>query len=291
MSQKDFYTSLGVDEKADAATIKRAYRRLAKENHPDTRPGDQAAEARFKEISEAYKILSDPAKRKKYDQLRKFGYGGRGISGNGFSQQGFDFDFTDLFNSRERNRRQPNADFNLDDILGFGGLGDMFGQIFEKNNHSNSTGTPKRRLDICKTVSVPFETAVMGGKTVFTVPEKNGQQFSINIPPGTEDGKKLRLSGHGFQDARGAQGDLIVTAKVIEHRFFSLQGVDIYCEIPLKKNMADIGTVIRVKTIYGSTVELKIPGGTQNEKTFRLKGLGVKSKNKTGDQFVKIRLQ
>ncbi len=291
MANKDYYQILGVDDKADATTIKKKYRKLAKEYHPDAHPGDKTAEMRFKEISEAYNVLSDPAKRKRYDQMRKFGF--RGAPSDGFNHHGHEFDFGDVF-GQARGRRQPRSgDFNLDDLFGLGGLGDLFGQIFERPHapHAGRSGFGNPR-DIHATLEIPFETATLGGKAVFSVPEKNGKQFSLSIPPGTENGRKLRLPGQGRASTNGApSGDLIVSVRVRPHRFFKCRGQDIYCEIPVARSLAAKGTRVRVKTIHGSTVELNIPPDTRQGKTFRLKGLGLKSKAATGDQYVKIRLK
>jgi len=294
MAQKDYYKILGVDDGADAATIKRAYRNLAKENHPDAHAGDKTAEARFKEISEAYAVLSDSRKRQQYDQMRKFGFG-RSSNVGGFQQPGFDFDFNDIFSQARgggRRRAYRQGEFNLDEFFGFGGLGDLFGQIFDRSSDFTTRGEKTRvSNDIHKTLEIPFETAVLGGKTVLTVPEKGNKQFSLNIPAGTDDGKKLRLSGHGRPASFGMpQGDLIVTIKIGKHRFFNIDGMDIRCEIPLDRHKARNGTKIRVKTVYGNTVELNVPPNTTRSKTFRLKGMGIKSNGVQGDQYVKVKL-
>ncbi|MFQ5649352.1 MAG: DnaJ C-terminal domain-containing protein [bacterium] len=295
MAYKNYYKMLGVDEKADFATIKRAYRKLAKENHPDAHPGDKQAEAKFKEISEAYSVLSDSKKRQQYDQMRRFGFTPRTASG-GFHQPGFDFDFSDIFGNPPRNGRRMRyrhgGEFNLDEFFGFGGLSDLFSQIFDRQPGFRQPNDLKRNInDIHATVEIPFETAVLGGKTIFTVPEKNGKQFSLNISPGTEDGKKLRLSGHGRPAAHGfPQGDLIVTIRVAMHGFFKIEGLDINCEIPIEREKAKKGTKVRVKTVYGHTVELSVPPNTTKSKTFRLKGMGIKNKDLQGDQYVRIEL-
>lgn len=359
MANRDFYKILGVDEKAGSETIKKAYRKLAKENHPDTHPGDKAAEEKFKEISEAYNVLSDPKKRQQYDRMRKYGFAS-GQPGAGSYQQGLDFDLSDLFGgsfSGGRRRSSRQGDFNLDDFFGFGGLGDLFSQIFEKENGYAATRN-KKGQDIHANLNISFETAVHGGKTVFSVNKditcsscggngaKGGQQpeicpechgsgmvsmargafalnrpcprcfgkgkiirepcpdcrgtghqygvkkYSLNIAPGAEDGKKLRMKGEGKPGMNGeAPGDLIVTIRVAKHKFFRNVGFDIYCEIPIDKKKAKKGTKVRVKTVHGNMVELNIPANTTEEKTFRLKGMGIKNKGVKGDQYVKIKLK
>lgn len=294
MLQKDYYKILHISESATSEQIKKAYRKLAKENHPDAHRGDKQREALFKEISEAYSVLSDAKKRQQYDQIRRFGFPGR-QPGTGFQQPGFDFDFSDIFGNPARNGRRGGrqADFNLDDVLGFGGLGDLFSQIFEKQpGFRHRTTATKPDNDIHATLEVPFETAVLGGKTKFAVSEKNGKQFTLNIPPGTEQGKKLRISGHGRPAMAGrAPGDLIVTINVARHRFFHIDGMDIHCEIPLDREKAKRGTKVRVKTVHGNTVELSVPPNTAKSKTFRLRGVGIRGKDAQGDQYVKIKLR
>lgn len=293
MSQKDLYKVLGVAENANADVIKKAYRKLAKECHPDAHPGDRQSEEKFKEVSEAYNVLSDSQKRRQYDQLRRLGYGSNRRS-NGFNQPGLDFDFSEIFNQAQagRRRRYKSGQTNFDEMLGLGSLGDLFSQLFDKQPGNTKTRNDVHNyLDINTILEVPFETAVNGGKVLFRVAEKGEKQFSLNIAAGTNDGKKLRLSGHGKGDLHGrAQGDLIVIIKVVPHRFFRLDGMDINCEIPLQKKKAKMGTIVRVKTVYGNSVELKIPSNTIENKTFRLKGMGVKTKDKQGDQYVKIKL-
>ncbi len=293
MQQEDYYKILQVSENATFDEIKKAYRTLAKENHPDAHAGDKRREALFKEISEAYSVLSDSKKRQQYDQMRRFGFPGR-QSRSGFQQPGLDFDFSDIFGNPVRNGRPGGrqGDFNLDDSFGFGGLGDLFSQIFDKQpgfRHRPTATRPDN--DIQASLEIPFETAVLGGKTKFAVAEKNGKQFTLNIPPGTEHGKRLRISGHGGPARAGlSAGDLIVTVNVAKHRFFQIDGMDIYCEIPLAREKAKRGTKVRVKTVYGNTVELNVPPNTAKSKTFRLRGVGIRSKDVQGDQYVKIKL-
>ncbi|NIR47841.1 DnaJ domain-containing protein [candidate division KSB1 bacterium] len=358
MANKDYYQILGVNENASSEDIKKAYRSLAKEYHPDAHPGDKESEQRFKEISEAYSVLNDPKKRQQYDQVRRFGYSGA-RPGDGYQSQGFDFDLSDLFEGSTGGRRRSyrRQSFNLDDFFGFGGIGDLFSQIFEREGgFGQSAHRTQRATDIHANLQVPFETAVKGGKTVFSInkegkcsrckgtgskggkkpdtcPECHGsgmlsqaqgafavnrpcprcmgkgqiireacdvcggtghvmgeKKYSINIEPGVENGKKLRLKGEGAPGMNGtASGDLILTINVAKHRFFRKEGLDIYCEIPIDKERLKKGTTLKVKTVYGNSVKLNIPADTEPGKTFRLKGMGIKSKNKQGDQYVKVK--
>lgn len=361
MPNKDYYKILGVDENASQDTIKKAYRKLAKENHPDTHPGDKQAEERFKNISEAYSVLSDPNRRKQYDQMRKYGYAGQGTGGGFRPGEGVEFDLSDLFGSssgtsRRRGFRQ--SEVNLDDFFGFGGLGDLFSQIFEREEGFGKSGFGAQRgQDIQVALEVPFDTAVRGGKATFSVtkerkcPDCKGtgakkgkrpdvctecrgtgmisraqggfavsrpcprclgrgqiikdpcthcrgsgrvrgpKKYSINIAPGTEDGKKLRLRGEGNPGANGQpSGDLLLTLRVGKHRFFRKEGLDIHCEIPIDEDRAKKGTKVKVKTVHGNSVVLKVPPKTQSGRVFRLKGMGVKQNGEQGDQYVTIRV-
>ena len=169
MGAKDFYKILGVSEGASQDELKRAYRKLAKEHHPDTHPGDKQAEQRFKEVSEAYNVLSDPKKRQQYDQMRKYGFGGGGPGGRGF--QGFDFgnfDFGGFQNFRGA-RSQPGGGFSFEGF-NLGGLGDIFAQFFDLGERTRQRRYgPRRGEDLLVQVSVSFETAAAGGKASFTV--------------------------------------------------------------------------------------------------------------------------
>lgn len=296
MENKDYYKILGVQENADKEAIKRAYRKLAKEYHPDKHKGDKAAEAKFKEISEAYNVLRDEKKRRQYDHMRKYGFHTGGFSGQQqppFTQGGVHFDLSDLFNQARSGSRRTHAEtqFDLDELFGLGGFGDIFERIFERGNGQSRRPRSAKGRDIHVTLEVPFEVAAKGGKTSFKIPERN-KTYTITIQPGTDDGKKIKLKGQGHPGMNGRpSGDLILTVKVKKHRFFSTKGLDVYCEVPIDKSKAKKGAKIRVKTIYGNTVELKIPPKTKENKVFRLTGLGIKADGKTGDQYVKIKLK
>lgn len=359
MSRKDYYKILSVDEKANDSTIKKAYRKLAKENHPDTHPGDTQAEKRFKEVSEAYSVLSDSKKRPQYDQMRKFGFGGP-HGGGGFSSQGFDFDLSDILRGARtgRQRQRRGGNINMDEFFGFGGLGDLFSQMFESENGFGASGAQSNQtLDIHANLEIPFETAIHGGKVVFdinknlecpdcagngakgsqqptTCPDCNGsgmigmargtfalkrpcprclgkgkiisdpcpncrgsgrtsgkKKYSVNISPGVENGKKMCLRGQGNPRSNGRAGDLILSLNIGKHKFFKLEGLDTYCEILLKKKQVKKGAKVRVKTVYGDKVDLKVPPKTADGKVFRMKGLGLRKNGQKGDQYVKISLR
>ncbi len=349
MAEKDYYKILGVSENATQEEIKRAYRRLAKKYHPDANPGDKEAAERFKEINEAHEVLSDPRKRKQYDDMRRFAR--TGFSGATF--QGFDLnDLLGLFAKAQGGGRT----FTFEDLGGLGDLGAIFSSIFDRAGHfRRARYGPQKGEDLYAEVEVPFELAAKGGKTVITIqrnqhcprcggtgaepganvttcPQCGGtgtisvshgafavsrpcprcygrgeiisqpctqcggtghvqrsQRISVNIPAGVDDGSKIRLRGLGQPGTGGGPpGDLIITVRVRGHRFFKRRGADVYCDVRLNIAQAVLGTKIRVKTLDGKKAILKIPPGTQPGTTFRLKGLGVKTPERTGDQFVTV---
>jgi len=329
---KDYYHVLGVSSSATEAEIKKAFRRLAKQYHPDARPGDAATADRFKEINEAYSVLSDAAKRKQYDLMRKFGpLGSMGShrsptgsrTGPGFEEQDFGFG-------------------------GLGGLGDLFTSIFGK-------GRKTEVEPIEMAVDIPFRVAALGGKvpvtigvteacptcggsgaapgaSVTTCSECNGRgeisfgqggfavrrpcpvcrgrgkvasrpcpscrgqgevsvnkRLMITVPPGTENGQRIRLKGQGQRHpSGGAAGDLLITFQVESDRFFRREGLDITCTVPINLAQAVLGTKLRVRTLDGRRVVLKVPPGTGPGRTFRIRGQGIERNGQRGDQLVEI---
>ena len=286
MENKDYYKILGVSENATIDEIKKAYRELAKKYHPDRHKGDKKAEERFKEISEAHAVLSDPKKRQQYDQMRKFGAQFGGGSGS------YDFNFEDLssmFSGRGRSRSKGGFSF---ESFGFG---DLFSQIFGGGSQTSARGfsqTPIRGSDIMAEIMVPFDVAARGGEQVVTI-NRGGrtQKLSVKIPPASDEGKKIRLRGQGEPGvAGGPPGDLLLTIHVAKHPIFERKGLDIYSTVGINFAQAALGSKVRVQTFDKGTVELKIPAGTQNGKLLKLKGLGLSARGKTGDHYVKIQV-
>ena len=264
---KNYYETLGVPESADEQTIKKAYRELAKKYHPDRHRGDKIAEEKFKDISEAYGVLSDPQKKAQYDQMRRFG----GSFNGSFQNIHFD-DLSSIFNRANRGRR----------TTGFGGLGDLFSEFFSGHDDSDYA-TPGE--DIAAEITVPFDTAIHGGSQMIYV---DGKQISVKIPPMVDEGKKIRLRGQGRRGFGGVAGDLIITVHIAPHPLFRRVGLDVYSTAGVSFITAALGGKVRVPTFQRGEVELKIPAGTQPGKKFKLKGMGLEKDGRKGDHYVEI---
>ncbi len=342
--RKDFYQVLGVPEKASQDEIKKAYRKLAKTHHPDANQGNDKAAERFKEIGEAYSVLSDPEKRKKYDQMRKFGGLGFGGARPGGAPRG-----------------GPAAEpgFSFEDLQGgFGNISDLFSSLFDlgkKSHQEAKTSGREKGQNVEYVVEIPFLNAVRGGKVSVDVaitedcatcggdgakpgtqskrceeckgsgtvsfgqggfavkrpcpacfgrgkiPEaycdscggrgsvRQQRRLQINVPAGVDTGSKVRLSGQGERGREGGPpGDLIITFKVQPHRFFKRDGMDIHVTVPINIVQATLGSKIRVRTVSGKKVVLRIPKGTQSGTKFRIRGQGVQKDGRVGDQYVEV---
>jgi molecular chaperone DnaJ len=332
--EKDYYAALGVPKDASAADIKKAYRKLARENHPDKNTGDTKAEDKFKEVSEAYSVLSDDKRRKEYDEARSlFGAGGAGRfrpPGSG-GPGNVQFDFGDLFGG----------------AAGGGGLGDVLGGLF--GQRAGRTSQARRGADVESTVTLPFDEAVQGvtvplrmsseqpcptchgtggrggsmphpcpvcqgtgqtsrnaGGFAFAEPcrECRGRgmvvddpcpdcggsgramgtrSITVRIPAGVKDGQRIRLKGKGAPGERGGPaGDLFVTVTVTPHRLFGRTGDNLTLTVPVSFAEAALGGEVKVPTLGGAPVTLRIPAGTTNGRTFRVKGKGVRRKDGSG---------
>ncbi len=262
---RDYYEILGVNRGATPEEIKKAYRKLAVQYHPDKNPGDKAAEEKFKEASNAYSVLSDPEKRRMYDTR-----GHAGVEGMGF--EGYRT-MDDIFRN-----------LNLDDIFGrggFGGFSDAFGDAFGQRR----TTAPPRGRDLRMSVSVPFADAVLGSKKEVSV---QGKRLTLTIPPGIQDGKTLRIRGHGESLGNGIAGDLMVTVSVQPHSTLSREGADLLTDAKVSMTTAALGGSVRVQTLTGD-VDLKIPPGAQPGQQFRLRGRGgVDTSGRKGDLRVRL---
>ena len=346
--QKDYYRVLGVAEAATADEIKKAYRRLAKKHHPDANPQNKSAGEKFKEISEAYSVLSDPDKRKQYDRLRKFGaFAGMG---GGASRAG----------GRRPGPGAPGGPggggqtYEEFDLGGLGGLGDLFSSIFgEKKDEQDKSEAVET------VVTIPFRVAALGGKVPVVVPvtescptcqgsgaapgaqlttcsecRGTGQvsfgyggfavkrpcpncrgkgkiasqrcgtcqgvgevraekKLMLEVAAGTDTGTTVRLKGQGAkgQGGGGRTSDLLVTFQVEEDRFFSRDGLDVVCHVPVNIVQAALGTKIKVRTLDGKHVVLRLPPGTQPGRRFRIKGQGIEKNGARGDQMVEVTVE
>jgi DnaJ-class molecular chaperone len=277
-ANKDYYQILGVSESSSDSEIKAAYRKLAKKYHPDTNPGNSSAEEKFKDASEAYAVLSDSKKRQQYDQMRKYGggFGGNGFNpfgnGGGFNYSGNATDFEDLFGS--------------------GGFGSMFEQMFG-GGRTQRRSAPRRGQDIEVEVEIPFELAISGGKHSFRVNiGGSNKTITIKVAQGSSDGTVLRLRGQGQAGMMGGPaGDMRVKLRIGTHQTFRREGMNIHSDVNINVVQAALGTTVKVKTVDDRVVELKIPAGTQSGRTFRLRGLGVKSAAGKGDAYVHVNVQ
>jgi molecular chaperone DnaJ len=354
-ANKDFYKVLGVAKDASAADIKKAYRKLARENHPDSHPGNQAAEERFKAVAEAYDVVGDPEKRQQYDDLRAgvgAGFGPFTTGGTG----GSPFDLNDLFGNGGARTGG-----------GAGGFGDLFGGMFGGGGARTRTGTasaPRRGADIETEATISFADAIDGvtvslrlssdapcpdcsgtGARAGTMPRvcpdcegvgmraaSVGGAFTMNetcptcrgrglvvddpcptchgsgrglsnrtisarIPAGVKDGQRIRLRGKGATGERGGPaGDLYVTVKVADHPLFGRRGDNLTLTVPVSFDEAALGAEIKVPTLNGAPVTLKIPPGTPNGRSFRVRGRGVTrtsgpAKGSAGDLIVSVEVQ
>lgn len=348
---KDFYQVLGVAKDASAADVKKAYRRLARDNHPDSNPGDTAKHDRFKAVAEAYDVVGDEAKRARYDEFRSlqsrggFGAGMGGGAGGGFGGGG---------------------GFNLDDLLrerggGGGGLGDMFGDLFGGGARGRSQQSRARRgADVESTATIGFSDALDGvtvslrltsdsacttcqgtggkpGTKPHICPEcegagfvvsGSGGAFSINetcpscggrqlvydeacptcqgsgrgtsartiqarIPAGVKDGARIRLKGKGAPgESGGPAGDLFVKVKVTPHRVFGRKDDNLTIDVPVSFDEAALGAEVKIPTLGGAPVTLKVPPGTPNGRTFRVRGKGATRRDGSkGDLLATVEVQ
>ncbi len=292
MEYKDYYRILGVDRNATEKEIKQAYRRLARKYHPDVNPGDKEAEERFKEINEAYEVLSDPEKRRKYDQLRASWQQWQRMGGDPR-----DFDWSQWF-SREWPGGRVHVEYgDLGDLFGEGIFSDFFRAIF------GDVGTrprvrwwearPRyaRGQDYEQPVEITLEEAFRGTKRVL---ERDGRRLEVTIPPGVKTGSRVRIAGQGGPGIGGGRpGDLYLKVTVLPHPIFERRGDDLHCEVPVDLYTAVLGGEVRVPTLEGD-VMLKIPPGTQGGQTFRLRGKGMpnlRNPRQRGDLYVKVRVQ
>lgn len=286
--EKDFYAVLGVPKNADAAAIKKAYRKLARTLHPDQNPGDPTAEARFKEVGEAYAVLSDPEQRKQYDAIRAMAGGGaRFAAGPGGAEgaAGFEDLFGGLF-GHEAGGTGPRVRYSTGGG-GAGGFEDLLGGLFGGGG-TGFRARPQRGQDIEATTTLPFRQAVEGSTVSLMV---EGRRVNARVPSGVRDGQKIRLRGKGRPGEGGAPaGDLVITVRVEPHPVFALDGQDLRITVPVTFAEAALGATIDVPTLDGGTVKVKVPAGTPSGRTLRVRGRGVRSAKGAGDLLVTVQV-
>jgi curved DNA-binding protein len=284
MEYKDYYQILGVAKNADESEIKRAYRRLARQYHPDKNPGNQAAENKFKDINEAYEVLGDAQNRAKYDQLGHNYHRYRQMGGNPQ-----DFDFSEWFGRSGQGGQRVNVDFG--DLFGggsSGGMSDFFNAIFS-NGGARPTRNVGRSYDIEQTVEITLEEAYTCTTRTFS---SNGEQFTAKIPAGAKTGTKVRLRGKGQAKPSSGQGDLLLGVQVRPHERFERDGQTLSVVVDVDVVTAVLGGQAKVPTLTGP-VNLTIPAGTQGGQTIRLRGKGMprlRSQNQYGDLLATINI-
>ncbi len=285
----DYYKTLGVSRNASQSEIQKAYRKLARKYHPDVNPDDKSAKEKFQQIQQAYDVLNDPNKREMYDRygssFESVGGGGPGGGGawrvhpGGGSFEFEDFDVNELFGGRRG---------------GPGGFEEIFRQ-FTRGAGPQTTrrATPSRGADLSHELEVPFQKAVTGGEAHLKIkrPGGNVETISLKIPPGIEDGKKMRLRGKGeAAPVGGKAGDLFVTIRVQPHPFYSRHGKNLEVKVPVTLAEAALGGKVDIATPKG-TITLTVPRGTSSGKRLRLKGLGIKTGHGSpGDLFAEIQI-
>ena len=268
---KDYYKTLGVDKGVSKDDIKKAFRKLAHEHHPDMNKNNPASAQKFKEASEAYSVLSDDQKRKQYDMFGAAGVGAGNPGGAGYGSQGGQqggysgfqngqgfggFDFSGFQNAQGFNFTQGGVEFDL---------GDIFGEFF-----GGGRRRPRKGANITVDVELSFKDAIFGVEKELSI---NKDRISIKIPPGIENGQGLRVSGKG-EEGQGGRGDLIVRVWVKDHLIFRKEGFNLVMELPVKLTMALTGGIMALETLDGQ-IDLKIPAGTSHGEILRAKGKGV----------------
>ncbi|UCH72611.1 MAG: J domain-containing protein [Rhodospirillales bacterium] len=270
---RDPYEVLGVARTASQDEIKKAYRALAKQLHPDVNPGDTLVEQRFKDVSAAYDLLSDKERRRQFDA------GEIAADGTPLHQNPF----------RHHYRKDSAGGFDF----GAGGIDieDLFSDLFGRGRRTQTrTQARTKGQDLTFTVTIPFLEAMRGGSQRVSL--ASGKTLNVTLPPGTEDGRRLRLKGQGMPDpAGGPAGDAFVEVHVAPHPYMRREGADIHLELPVSLKEAVLGAKVRVPTIDG-TVSATVPPGSNSGTVLRLKGRGIKapSGGRRGDQYVKLQV-
>jgi DnaJ-class molecular chaperone len=271
---KDLYAVLGVSRDVKEADLRKAYRRLARKYHPDVNPGNKAAEEKFKEVSAAYDVLNDPAKRQLYDEF--------GVAG---IREGFDPEKARAYQAWSHGR----AATGTDQAAGFDfDLGDIFGDLFAGGRGWRGRGGPQRGQDLVAAVEIDLAQAITGAEVQLALPSDGPMRVvtTVRIPPGADDGSRLRVAGRGAPGKSGGPpGDLVIETHVRPHPYFTRRGLDLVMKLPVTLAEAFEGSTVEVPTPTG-LVRLKVPPRSQQGTELRLRGKGVAKGKKQGDLYV-----
>ncbi|WP_062305924.1 DnaJ C-terminal domain-containing protein [Demequina subtropica] len=274
---KDFYATLGVSKESSQDDIKKAYRKLARDLHPDRNPGDAASEKRFKDVGEAYAVLSDGEQRKQYDAVRAMGGGARFQAGGAGGAGGFEDILGGMFGGGGGTRFQTGG------AGGAGGFEDILSGMFGGGGFNRG---PQKGGDLAAAVEVSFRQAAEGATVALST--SNGR-VSTRLPVGVRDGQRIRVPGKGRAGTNGGPaGDLLLTVHVQKHPVFTADGLNLRVRVPVRFDEAALGAQVEVPTLTGDRVKVKVPGGTQSGTTLRVKGKGLSSRKGTGDMLVTI---
>ena len=284
---KDFYQVLGVSKDVSDAELKKVYRKLARKYHPDSNPGDAAAEAKFKEISEAHSVLADPEQRKEYDAIRAMGSGARFTApGGAGGAGGFEDVFGNVFGGPGGRQGSTFQQGDYDDLLGglFGG-----GRFGQPSGGFRGFGGPSKGRDVTATTTLDFITATKGEQ--ITLQTSEGKPITVRIPAGVADGQKIKLRGKGHPSPDGGEpGDLILTVHVRKHPVFERDGLNLRVTVPVTFAEAALGATIQVPTLGGEPVKLRVAPGTPGGRVLRVKGRGVQTPKGTGDLLAVVQV-
>jgi molecular chaperone DnaJ len=291
--EKDLYTVLGVTENSDNKTISRAYRELARKLHPDTHPDDPDAAERFKEVTAAYEVIGDEAKRAEYDEFRRAiaGVGARGPGGGWDRGDGSTWIRSDGDNfAGGDGTTWTTFDASTWNTLDPDDLDDLFGSVLGRT--PRRTTAARRGDDLEAELHLDFDDAVHGLTTEVTFKGQEGSQsFKVRVPAGVSDGQRVRLPGKGGRGSNGGPpGDLYAVVRVAPHPIFARSGKDLTVDAVITWPEAVLGTEIQVPTLDGRPVRVRVPAGTPHGRTLRVRGHGVRTTRGTGDLLVSIRL-
>jgi DnaJ-class molecular chaperone len=311
MAKRDYYEILGVKRDASADDIKKAHRRLVRKYHPDVNKDNKQAEEHFKEVQEAYDVLSDPGKRRNYDQ---FGHAGVGAGGAGAGNA----DVWEQFRRAQQGRGgaggaggagrrgyswQPGPGVSVEDFEGMGDFGDIFDQLFGARGARGGTAAagpragarprpqPQRGADVEHAVTLTFDQAARGTTLPLQI-SRDGrlETIDVKVPAGVKDGSRVRIRGKGQDSAGGESGDLYIVTRVQPHAYFRREDVDILLDVPISVWEALLGTKVDVPTLDGQRVTVTIPPGTNSGAKLRIKGKGIERGEEKGDQFCVIKI-